>query len=90
MIFDTVIYVTLINLTNGMYSSTTTKEVSISMFMCFRIFNFGQIKMKFCGDENFKYLLNVYKCNNCIKIDTYLRTNSCLVINLKQNRFEIK
>ena len=44
MIFDTVIYVTLVNLTNGMYSSTSTKEVSISVFMCFRIFNFGQIK----------------------------------------------
>ena len=31
---------------NGTYS-TTTKELSISLFMCFRIFNFGQIKMIF-------------------------------------------
>ena len=31
MIFDRVIYVTLINLTNGMYASTTTKELSISL-----------------------------------------------------------
>ena len=38
---------------NGMYS-TTTKELSISLFMCFRIFNFGQIKMTFRGDENLK------------------------------------
>ena len=33
-----------------MYSSTT-KELSISLFMCFRILNFGQIKMIFRGDE---------------------------------------
>ena len=26
---------------NGMYS-TTTKELCISLFMCFRIFNFGK------------------------------------------------
>ena len=41
----------------GMYSSTTTKQPSISLFTCFRIFNLGQIKIIFCGDENFKYLL---------------------------------
>ena len=34
--------------------STTTKELSISLFMCFRIFKFGQIKMIFLGDENLK------------------------------------
>ena len=38
---------------NGMYS-TTTKELSISLFMCFRIFNFGQIKMIFRGDKTYK------------------------------------
>ena len=32
----------------------TTKELSIALFMCFRIFNFGQIKMIFRGDENLK------------------------------------
>ena len=36
---------------NEMYS-TTTKELSISLVMCFTIFNFGQIKMIFGGDEN--------------------------------------
>ena len=46
---------------NGMYASTTTKELSTSLFMCFRIFNFGQIKMIFCGEENFKKFLNC-KC----------------------------
>ena len=34
--------------------STTTKELSISLLMCFRIFNFGQIKMIFRGDEKLK------------------------------------
>ena len=38
---------------NGMYS-TTTKELSISLIMCFRILNFGHIKMIFRGDENLK------------------------------------
>ena len=37
-----------------MYSTTTTKELTISFFVCIRIFNFGQIKMIFCGDENLK------------------------------------
>ena len=45
--------------------STTTKELSISVFMCFRIFNFGQIKLIFRGDENFEKIfianVNVYR-----------------------------
>ena len=54
MIFDMVIYVTLKKINrNGMYS-TTTKELSIYLFMCFRIFNFGQTKMIFRGDKNLK------------------------------------
>ena len=78
-----------------MYSSTNiTKELSVSLFMCFRILYFGQIKMIFCGDENFKKCfianVNVYRYSNLIKTDNYLRTNCCLVINLKQNRFELK
>ena len=62
--------------------------------MCIRIFNFGQIKMIFRGDENLKKIfianVNVYRYSNLIKTDKYLRTNCCLVINLKQNGFEIK
>ena len=58
MIFVMVVNVTFEKFdTNGMYSttsSTTTKELSISLFMCFRIFSFGQIKIIFRGDENFK------------------------------------
>ena len=47
-----------------------------------------------CGDENLKKIfianVNVYRYCNLKKTDKYLRTNCCLVINLKQNRFEIK
>ena len=68
MIFDTVIYISLINLTNEIYSPPTTKEVSFSVLMCFRIFNFGQNKMIFCGDENFKYLL--YRACKCVDVIT--------------------
>ena len=50
---------------------TTTKELSISLFMCFRIFNFGHIKMIFSGDENFKkiFIVNAYRYSNLIKTD---------------------
>ena len=53
MIFDMVIYVTFINLTE-MECILLLKELSISLFICFRTFNFGQIKMIFPGDENLK------------------------------------
>ena len=56
--FHTVLYVTLINLAeNGMHSSTVTEELSIPSFMSFKNFNFGQIKIIFCRDKNFKYML---------------------------------
>ena len=71
--------------------STTTKELSISLFMCFIIFIFGQIKMIFLGDENLKKIfianVNVYRYSTLIKTDKYFRTNCFRVINLKQNRF---
>ena len=74
--------------------STTTKGLSNSLFMCFRIFNFEQIKMIFRGDETLKIIfianVNVYRNSYLIKTYKYFRTNYCLVINLKQNRFEIK
>ena len=50
--------------------------------------------MIFRGDENLKNVLianiNVYRYSNLIKTDKYFRTNCCLVINLKHNRFEMK
>ena len=69
-----------------MYSSTN-KELSMSLFICFRIFNLKQIKMIFRGDENLKNVfianVNVYRYSNLIKTDKYFRTNCCLLINLK-------
>ena len=56
MIFDMGIYDTLINLTAIKMYSTTTKELSISLFICFRIFNFRGIKMIFRGNDNLKNL----------------------------------
>ena len=50
--------------------------------------------MIFCGDENLKKIfitnVNVYRYSNLIKTDKYFRTNYYLVLNLKQNRFDIK
>ena len=50
--------------------------------------------MIFGGDENFKKILtanaNVYRYGSLIKTNKYFRTNCLIVINLKQNRFEIK
>ena len=74
--------------------STSTKELSISLFMCFRIFNFEQIKLYFVETKPSKKFFfaneNVYRYSNLIKTDNFFETNGCLVINLKQNRFEIK
>ena len=74
--------------------STATKGLSNSLFMCFRIFNFEQIKMIFRGGETIKIIfitdVNVYRNSYLIKSYKYFRPNYCLVINLKQNRFEIK
>ena len=73
--------------------STTTKELSISLFMCFRIFTFEQTKMIFLGENNFFFFIanaNVYRYSNFLKTDKYLRTHCGLGINFKQNRFAIK
>ena len=52
MILYMAIYVTLINLTEkGMYYSTVIKKLSISLFMSFKILNFGHIKIIFCRDK---------------------------------------
>ena len=63
--------------------STTTKELSISLFMCFRIFNFGQIKMIFRGDENLKKLffanVNVYRYSNFTKLINILEQSAVLL-----------
>ena len=42
-----------------MYFSTTTKQLSISLFMRFRIFNFGQTKITLCGDAVLMFVIYV-------------------------------
>ena len=60
MIFDMVIYVTLVNLTEMKCILLLLK--SCLFVYVFRIFNFGQIKMIFRGDENFKTKFLIAKC----------------------------
>ena len=64
MIFVMDIYVTLINLTE-IESIILLIKSCLFLFMCFRIFNLGQIKMIFRGDEHLKNIfitnVNVYR-----------------------------
>ena len=64
--------------------STTTKELSISLFMCFRILKFGQIKMIFRGDENFKKIfianVNDYRYSNLIKLINILKQTAVFCV----------
>ena len=63
--------------------STTNKELSISLFMCLGIFNFGQIKMIFRGGENLKKIfianVNVYRYGYFIKTDEYFRNKNAVL-----------
>ena len=85
MLFDMVIYVTLINLTEMEYILLLQKSCLLLCFMCFKLFNFGQIKMIFRGDENFKIKkffianVNVYRYCNLIKTDEYLEQTAVLL-----------
>ena len=70
--------------------STTSKELSISLFMWFRILNFGLIKTKFRGDENLKKIIivdvNSYRYSNLIKLIHILEQTAVLVKVLKTNQ----
>ena len=61
-----------------LYLATITEVLSLSLFMSFKIFNFGQIKIICCGYITFKYLLfrneSVYKYKFLIRNDNYFRT----------------
>ena len=63
--------------------STNNKELSISLFMYFRIFNFGKIKMIFRGDEYLKKIfianVNVYRYSNLIQLINILEQNATLL-----------
>ena len=95
MIFDMVIYVTLIILT----------EMECILLLLLKSYLF----LCLCGleplhlNKSKRYLvemntsnicnianINVCRYSNLIKPYNYFRTDCCLVINLKQNRFEIK
>ena len=96
MIFDMVIYVTVINLTEMeciLLLLLLLKSDLFFLFMYFRIFNFEQIILYFVEMKTSKNCfianVNVQSNSNLIITDYYFRTNSCLVINLKQNGFEI-
>ena len=65
MIFVMVLYVTLINLTEMKCILLPLLKSCLFNFMCFRIFNFGKIKIIFRGDENLK---NLYCKCKCLKI----------------------
>ena len=51
--------------------------------MCFRIFNFGQIKIIFRGDENLQKIfianVNVYRYSNLIKTVKILEQTAVLL-----------
>ena len=77
-----------------MYYSTTTKSY---LFLCLCVLeslNLDKSKRYFVEMKTSKNCfianVNVYRYSNLIKTATYFRTNCCVVINLKQNRFKIK
>ena len=80
MILVIVIYVTLINLTEMECILLLLKSC---LFMCFRIFNFCQIKMIFREDKSFKKIfianVNVYRYSNFIKTDKILEQTAVLL-----------
>ena len=76
-----------------MYPSTTKKQ-SISFLCVLESLTLDKSKLYFVETKTSKTCfianVNVYRYGNLIKTDNYFRTNCSLVINLKQNRFEIK
>ena len=95
MIFDTAIYVTLLNLTE-MECIILLLLLRSNIFLCLCVLeyltlnksNLYFVKMR-TSKNCFIANVNNYRYSNLIKTDNYFRTNWCLVINLKQNRSEI-
>ena len=90
-----VIYVTLINLTEIECISLLLLPHS-NLFLCLCVLEsltLDKSKLHFVEMKTSKNCfianVNVYRYRNLIKTENYFRTNCCLVINLKQNRFEI-
>ena len=101
MIIDMVIYVTLINLTEMEYILLLLLLLLLLLksylFRCLCVLESLTLdKSKlYCvemetSNNCFIANVNAYRYKNLIKTDNYFRTNCCLVVNFKQNRFEIK
>ena len=98
MIFEMVIYVTLINLTEmECILLLILLLLKSNLFPCLCVLEsltLDKSKLYFVEMKTSKNCfianVNVYRYSNLIKTDNYFRTNCCLVINLNQNRFEIK
>ena len=63
-----------------MYLSTITEVLSFSLFMSFKIFNFGQIKINMLWIYNFQIFtffinVSVYRYSFLKQIDNYFKTN---------------
>ena len=90
-----VIYVTLMNLTE-MECILLLLLLKSNPFVCLCVLEsltLDKSKLYFVEMKTSKNCfiekVNVYRYSNFIKTDNHFRTNCCLVINLKQNRFEI-
>ena len=91
MIFDMVIYLT------EMECILLLLLLKSYLFLCLCVsesLTLDKLKLYFVKIETsnncFIANVNAYRYSNLMKSDNYFRTNCCLVINFKQNRFEIK
>ena len=95
MIFDIVIYVTLINFTAMECFLLLLLKGCLILCLCvLESFILDKSKRYFVKMKTLKKIfienINVYRNSYLIRTYKYFRANCCLVINLKQNRFEIK
>ena len=99
MIFDMVIYVTLMNLTEMecillllpllLLNSYLFLSLCVLESLTLDKSNLYFVELE-TSNNCFIANVTVYRYNNLMKTDNYFRTNCCLLINIKQNRFEIK
>ena len=94
MIFDMVIYVTLINLTEMECILLLLKSCLFVCLCVLESLTLDKSKRYFVEMKTYKKFfiakVNAYRYSSLMKTNKYFRTNCCLVINLKQNRFEIQ
>ena len=97
MIFDMVIYVTLINLTGMECIHLLLLLLKSNLFLCLCVLEsltLDKLKLYYVEMKTSKNCcfakVNVYRYGNLIKTDNYFRTSCCLVINLKQMTYIIR